>query len=470
MSCEQVAHCVGSGRSGTSISRTVAPALAAYFMLGSSASALDWGLTVGAGALTTDNVTRSDVAPISSKIAQTEATILVRESTRTVDIDALGDVVHRDYNTKGISPDTSPTANAFVQWTISPERIAWVVNENLGQRAIDPNDGLLPPGRERLNVFATGPDLQFAVHGASWLTTSARYGLVDYQNSPLDMTRLAGRIGFEHQLESGSLWSINLTHAHTKFDESPNRFDIQSLYTGYVSKGGRGVLDANIGVTVLKQRGDSRRTGFFADVRLDRRLSGNTEVTLDLIHRFADSADVFRRRQDLEPDVDVVADVVSNGQSLRETAVDAGFAWMGRRTRVAIGGIYHREKYFSDAVSAIRSEWGSYLQTEIGLFPRVDLLMRGEWRRVDADLEAPFQYAQAQVSLAWQFFRTMGLNLGAEHYLRDDSSIGTSLGNYEETRYFLMLDWRIRDLSSEPVRPRLDTPASRRLLRPRQTL
>jgi hypothetical protein len=431
------------------------------------ATALDWGVDVGTGLLATDNLQRSKDAPLDANISEANARFALRESTRTLDIDAVGGVIHREYDARGISADTLPSVNAFLQWTLAPERFAWVVVENAGQRAINPNDGLLPSDRENVNIVGTGPEFQFALDGGSWITTSARYSRVDYQESPLDSTRLAGRVGFEHELESGNVWSLNFAHARTEFSETATHFYVQSLYAGFASKGPLGVLDADLGVSSLHQA-DGSRNGYFADVRLDRQLSSHTEISVDLVHRFADSADVFRRRQDLEPDIESTADVIASDQSLRETALDIGVAWMGRRTRLALGGVYFDEKFFNDDVSASRSGAGVYALGEMRLLQRLQLQSRFEWRREAPELEDPVHLSQVQVSLYWQFTRTLGLNLGAEHYLRDGSDGSTA--NYDENRYFLMLDWRVKELDAPHMRPRIDTPASRRLNKARQTL
>jgi hypothetical protein len=384
----------------------------------------------------------------------------VQQTRRTFEVDAAGGAVYRRYDAAGFPDDFLPTVHAVMQWAPVPERFAWVLTENYGQRSIDANDSLVPPDREYLNVTGTGPDLRLGLGEGSWLTSAARFSKVDFEESPFDNERLAGRVSYEQEIGSGQRWSANFTHARTEFTGTPEPFRIHTAHAGYVAVGARGALDANAGFTTLHNETESH-DGYFADIRLERQLSGQTAISVDFVHRFADAADVFRRRQDLETDIDSSEDVLASADPLRETAVNVTYSWAGRRTRTAIGAWYFDEDSQGES-SANRSGTGALLLGEMNLRPTLRIESRIEWRRESTTLDIPVRLAQGRFNVVWQFARTLGLSLGVEHYLR----YGTRESDYDESRFLAFVAWDMKAFDPRLIRT---SPDSRRITRPQRT-
>lgn len=440
-------------------------AISALLMLGSRAEAADWGLETSAGMLTTDNLLRTPSDGADSSVQEASAVLTLREATRTLDVDLVGGLVYRQYDVDDVDNDLLPTLNLYSQWTIAPEQFAWVLTDNFGQRAINPNDGLIPTDREDVNIIGTGPEFRLPLGGSSWLTAAARFSNVAYENSPLDNDRLAGRVGYTRELDTGRTWGVNYSNAKTEFKDLPREFTIQRVYGSYVATGQRGGIDANLGVTMLDDA-NGNDTGFFGDIRFERQITRHSTISLDLVHRIADTADVFRRQQDLEPDIETVIDVTASDQALKETSADLGYTWVGRRTRLGLGARYLKEKFYDDFVSANRSGSGYYGLVEFRLTNSIMFQSRAEWREDAPELEDSSQFVQARVGVLWQFTRSLAFDINAERYTRD----GNPPTDYEETRYGISLQWVVRELQAPELRPRIDTPASRRMNVPRQAL
>ncbi|MEP7311550.1 MAG: hypothetical protein ABI859_03120 [Pseudomonadota bacterium] len=431
------------------------------------ALAFDWGVETSVGVLTSDNLLRTNsVAPIDSVIATGLVQFQLRETSSRLDLDVLGGLVYRDYDVQGIPSDKLPALNALLQVKLVPERLSWVFSDYLGQRAVNPNDGLLPSDREDVNVFYTGPEFRIPLAGSLWLSAAGRYGTVNYENSPFDNTRTAARIGLERELDSGRVLSLNVADARTDFRDSDRDFDILSAYLGYVARGPRGLLNLNLGATSLDKSGDGNaasKTGFFGDLRLERELGQRNLVSVDFVHRLGDSSDVFRRRLNLDPEIDTVVDVVASDLAIRESSVDVTYGWSGRRTRVTVGASYMKEEYFDENVSASRSGTGAYFIGEFQFRPNLGLHARIEWRSDTPELEETSRLMQERLSAMWNVTRTLDVEGGAENYTRR----GAALTNYDETRFFLRVDWRPRQVSIPGLRPGFDTPTLRRLDRER---
>lgn len=440
----------------------VAVGAVALTLCASTTQALEWRANAGAGILTTDNLFRTTDNQTKADIVDTNVGFLARESTRTLDLDVDGSMVFRRYNIDSVGDDKLPNLRGHLQWTLSPDRFAWVLNENLGQIAINPTDALVPPDRQNLNIISTGPDARLAVGNASWFTASGRYSNVNYQSSPFDNDKFGGRIGYEHELDSGRFISMNALSTHTQYKDVGTNFNIQTLFAGYVSTGTHASIDANLGVERLKQ-GSLTKNGYFADITLDRRITRRSEIFINLSHRLGDSASLFTRSQSLEPDVNQTTDVIASDQSVEQTAIDMTYGWTGRRTQLSAGVLYFDDKYSDEFSSANRSGLGTTVAASIQIRPRLKLSASADWRRSAPETGTAQIDSQARLGLLWQFSRLFDLNLGAERFRRSGSIQG-----FNETRLLAMVEWRVTHINGPHMRPAIDTPASRRINSGRQ--
>jgi hypothetical protein len=435
----------------------IAAAALVFLLPAGAANAVEWRADAGAGVLTTDNLFRTASGQTKADILDTKAGFMVRESTRTIDLDADGSITFRRYNVDGVGDDKLPNLRGRLQWTLSPDRLAWVVTDTLGQLAINPTDALVPPDRQNLNILSTGPDARLAVGNASWVTASGRYSKVNYENSPFDNAKVGGRVGYEHELDSGRFVSVNALDTHTAYSDQGTDFDIQTLFAGYTSNGAHAAIDANIGVERLKQ-GDLSKNGFFADITLDRKLTRRSQIFLNLTHRLGDSANLFSRNRGLEPDINQTADVTASDQAAEQSAVDLAYAWIGRRTDFNVAALYFNDKFTGNTNTANRSGFGGNVAGTMRLSPRLALSATLDWRRSAPETGTALIDSQARVGLIWKFSRLFDLTMDVQRFKRNGARLG-----FDETRFLAMLEWRVTRINGAHLRAPIDTPASRRI-------
>jgi hypothetical protein len=125
------------------------------------APAVQLDYEVGLGIEHNDNVNLSDRDPISDDILIPSLGFAVSQLGSTVQAAAIGTVEYRDYLGGSFSDEFRGDVNGRLNWTISPERLDFTVQDRL---ALEPVNALVPNAPNNLqqtNVFALGPILSF---------------------------------------------------------------------------------------------------------------------------------------------------------------------------------------------------------------------------------------------------------------------------------------------------------------------
>jgi hypothetical protein len=422
------------------------------------ASALEYQGEASLGVIGSDNLTRAPTQTESATIRTADFGLTLRQQTRTLDVDVVGGLVYRDYGITGIDDDLLPSLNARLQATLSPDRLIWTVTENLGEIAAFSNGGLLPPDRERLSVFSTGPDLKLPVADKYWLTAAARVGRSDFETSPVDATRYMGRVGVARDLASGGTVSVNVRAGQTNFSAATPTYENWSGYVEYVVGNARTEVNAGAGITGVKQ-GAVSNTGFMLDLRAQHQIDTASLVYADAVYRIADTFEVYQRRQDLEFDVNSVTDVLASGQAVREFSVAAGYGWAGRRTRLSIGADYAKESAVGVGTFPGREYKGVNGTAEFDITPKLAVNAATIWRDESAASTSNGWVGQHQLGVLFKPGKSIALRGGYERY-RQSNGQPT---DYSENRYFLRVEWRPENPNLLPARPGLEAPRANRV-------
>lgn len=438
----------------------------------SQAADSGWEADLGAGITHTDNLERTDTNPESDNLATGTAKLLVLEQTRSLyaDVDALG--TWRDLPSDSNGESFQPNVNAFALWTISPELFAWNFSDNFGTISNNANGGLDENNQQRLQVYSTGPDLRFG-NGINALTVQARYGAVSYSGEQLyDNERLSAAAGFEHQTDGGAVTSLTAARSRTRERYTKDINTIDSVMLGYTNTGQRGTVDAKLGMSRLSRApgvnslspGDSAN-GFSGDVRLERTLTANTSLSLDVIRRYGDSADVFQHQQSLEPDTTVVSNVLATNNPIRETSADLGYGWLGRRSSAALTLSHYEQMQAlalvpTDPVTDInRKGTAAEIDLEFSFTPRLSLNGSASRLNWTDEVNDDAHSTAASIGLGWQVTNAVDVTLTAQRYTQDSTQ-----ALYTENRYFAGITVRLtRTKISAQRRPGLDTAARRRV-------
>jgi len=328
------------------------------------------------------------------------------------------------------------SVNGSATYTLVPERLTWVLEDNFGQTRPDLFAPLTPENRENINFFNTGPDLLLHFGASNRMNIGARYSRMDYELSTFDSERASGSLAFLHDLSSGSTLSLNGTAERVTYAPAAmaTDYDLRSAYLGYDVMGERTTIHARAGANRI-DRGDTHQSGGLLRFELTREIATRSHLSFSIGHELADAGSVFGQRG---------GTISGNTQSLSNTSepylneyIRAGWDIAGRVTRLGLSGGWHRETYEVNSLNDRgRLEAEAHIHREFGsrLSGRATVNYSDEdFRNVAGDSHE----SNALLGLSWRAGRRLSFEASAERYER--CAAGGS--GYTENRVWLNLRW-----------------------------
>ena len=322
--------------------------LVAGACLTGSAGAATIGYDMNAGVGRTDNIARVADDEQDATITSVGLQLAVLEDTRRFDADLVGDFTWMDYSGDVFSSELIGNANGRLAIDLFPERLRWTVQDNFGQTRRDLFSVPTPLNRENVNYFATGPDLQFRLGGATTLLLGGRYVRVDFEESPGDSRRTSGWLGAEREMSGTARLSLNVSAEHVKSlsDVAIPSYDRAAAYVGYALEGARTSFSFNVGGNRVKG-GDLDDSGALARLELGRAAGQRSRLTLRLGHELTDSGSLMGQQADGElpmPGSGTDA-LIQAAQPYTRNYAELGWVITGRRTSVGVSGGWSDEDY-----------------------------------------------------------------------------------------------------------------------------
>ncbi len=184
-----------------------------------------------------DNVTLAPSDPIDQRYLRSGIGFLVTENNSSVQAHADGRVEYRDYEDDVFSDTVDGTLSGSLNWIAIPQRLYFLVEDNL---SIQPVDALVPdaPGnRQQVNVFSAGPTMMF-----NWSPTLQGQAELRYVNSDAEVTdefnsqRLALALRTIKEFTPTSRASLNVQGQRVDFEDDIvardyNRYDVFGRYS-----------------------------------------------------------------------------------------------------------------------------------------------------------------------------------------------------------------------------------------------
>ncbi len=322
---------------------------AAVLMGPYAAQAAAFGYQVQLGVIESDNIERLPTGGTNGTIGVEELGLNWHEARPWLDVGVDADVSHLNYFQHTYSDEFLGNFLGQAKLNLVPQVLSWNFNDNFGQAPLEPLAPITPANRENINYFSTGPALILPLGGTTYLDVTGAYGRVNFQVSPLDSTRLLGKVGILHEFSSATSVSINASEDSIRFSNSQVNPDYrrQDAFGRFDTKGSRTELGFDLGYSRLLMPGVNYSTPL---VRLDlsRRVSPDSIIGVALGHDYSDAADAFRILQ-------VVGGATLNTQPIVAAAAPfednyATIAWNFKylRTTLNLTAEYYRDRYQTD--------------------------------------------------------------------------------------------------------------------------
>ena len=319
------------------------------------------------------NITRSAV-PTSDWVSGMFGGILYREDTGTLKARLLAQVERRLYARDTFPDDSAMFLDLAAGWTISPQRLVWIVEDIYREARVDLAAADTPVNRTDTNTLITGPDLTLAAGGVNSFLLGARYGRFDIRG-PGDNQRYSGHARLLHRIWGAATVSLNY-EAMVAYLTPPalytkaSREDLFGRYEMRESSG-TNVAVVDLGMTRSnREGGDEPQDGWpemkgrLARFQVSRRLTSESSAHLSLADQVSDTfSDVLSRSSFTVP--------TGAGDIYRSQTADLGYGVRGGRFGYTLQALARRVDYeqvpqdYSDGGARLELTWLPSVETRV---------------------------------------------------------------------------------------------------------
>jgi hypothetical protein len=414
-------------------------ALCAVFAIRNAAAAeFDFGVNVGVGH--SDNITRSASDQVDETIAAVGTGISVDHVSRRLTALAVGSLSYLKYLDDTYDDEVIGDLVAEGNFSIVPERLNWVVQDNFGQTRRVSTEPVTPENRESFNYLTTGPDVTLPLGLRTSLLMRGRYSDVYYEDSELGSEELLGSLALVRALTRASSLSLNASVRSTEQDDSSLALDYDE-YEGYLSyqlEAARTTIIFDVGYTEL-HFDDLTDDGYLVRLELIRRLNPSSELHLTGGREFANSADLFRQVQQggvTDPSTQPVQAVANPFESTYGT-ID--WLFERNRTRFGLGAGYFQEVYeLTDTFNRDRLSYRVLAGRELSRAFGINAHVMYSDESYD-ELDREFAETTANLSLDWRFGRRVYASLTYRWIDRSDDL--TPANEFDESQIWLLFGY-----------------------------
>lgn len=410
--------------------RFVFAIFAGSFAGGALASEPTYGVNIGMG--TTDNVLRTPTNPQSAQIAAAGLDFSASQLSPRVDADVVTDLTYLDYLHTDLASDVVGTLVARGKFTIVPDRVEWLVDDNFGQTALNQVNAISPENQENVNYFSTGPRLTVGLGSVNRVLLEGNYAKVIYQHSPLDNQRYAGSASVVHELSSSSDVSFKVIAERISYEDDASNppTDQQEGILRYEARGSRTKFGLDTGYAHATFNLQTYSTPVF-QLTASRIVSPFSSVDLALGRSFSNSGDLFRQLQEYRNTAQQTQAIQPTSELFTSTYATLNWRVDHNRTSLDFSVSKYKQSYeqqsqYDQSRASIYAYFSRYMSAVVQLYASTTL---GK-NRYDATLDDSTDKSFA-VGATRRMGRLLSLALEYDWYDRSGAP-GVSVSNVNE--------------------------------------
>jgi hypothetical protein len=443
----------------------MAPLLMVALVPATRAENLSYGADVGVGE--TDNVTLVSNNKVSQTLTVADLDFALQEQRRLFDVTAKGDFTDLYFVQGAYGNELIGRFDGLARFSLIPEKIAWVLQDDFGQAQVDPFAAVTPTNRENINYVSTGPDGTLRLGGTGFLNVSARYARTQYETSPYDNNRYVETIALGRNLSARSNLSLDGTTEHVLFSDTATNpltntptntdFNRSSVYGHYELQAARTDLTANLGVTRVSQKGEVFN-GPSSKLQLSRVLSAAAKLTFSAGRDITDASAGFSNLQAGAIGAVGTAPATASSTNYTITYGSLGWQYTRNRTTIALSGQWERDAYEGQPLSDL-SRGTAQFRVDRQLTPNFSVQVHGSVYRTSY---TKLDFSETDVliggSLVFREGHATEIRCRFDHSSRAVGGIGSG---YAENRIFLTVGYRPRSQAQNlPSRGRTISPTT----------
>lgn len=252
---------------------------------------LDYALELGV--LHSDNIAYTAQNQVSETVLIPHLNFSLSETSSSVLAEISGVVEYRKYLDDSFGSEFRGNLNGLVNWTLLPERLNWVFNDNLGLYPVSLRDPDVPGNLQQTNVFSTGPTLRFRVTPTLMGQTELRF--IDShaeETGAFDSQRYSAALRGLFELSPTQNLGGNIEYQQVDFDDDllARDYTDASAFVSYTQALSQLDINASLGYSHLDFERGGNSSGPLARLGLDWRATANSTFGLALADQYTDAA------------------------------------------------------------------------------------------------------------------------------------------------------------------------------------
>jgi len=297
--------------------------LAALFLSGETASAVEFQPGVGVAVEYTDNAELSPENTVNDLITVGYVGASISENEGSLIYNATTSLNKQSYTQDTFADQRYFNLAANADWEMIRDRFNWEVSDTFSQRTINTLDSNTPDNLQDTNAFTLGANIRFPLSARQNFSLNPFFSQYYYEAQAADNKQYSLSANWDYQMSRLTNVGLNLSAReieYTESDDSGNAItDTTFINLAIIFNGRRLHSDfaINLGATDVKREGSKGDTGFTGSINLLTDLSSRSKFSTIVSSEISDtSSESQSATGDLvnvdSDDVQISSDVIRN--------------------------------------------------------------------------------------------------------------------------------------------------------------
>lgn len=308
--------------------------------------AVDFNAEARAGVGVSDNLLRSAQNEIDDTITTVGFSLGVVEQGRNLDLTIQSQFDYLDYSDSAFDAEWVGGLNGNATLTLIDERLSWIFQDNFGQQLFNPLQPSRPGNREDVNVFTTGPTINFFNGRRNSVRVDLRYSRRSFEIQPNDNDRLSSTISIGRDVSRQSNTSFNVSATRAEFDNSDFSPPIESYqaFVRYERNGNLNTLSVDVGYNEVEFAGINAN-GLLFGMAWSHTTSANGVLSVSGRSQFSDRGDIFTSLRNISTNLGNASDVLDNNAAFLSNSLNVAYVLQNTRYSIDASGNWSQQDF-----------------------------------------------------------------------------------------------------------------------------
>ena len=314
----------------TAIGKISAAVFAAAICTSSTAVALDFKSSIGAGLEYTDNARLTSQNEEDDWITSGNIAASLTETGGPLDTNVNTSLRYHDYVNDTYGSQSYFNLGALLGWKQIVNRLEWNASDFFTQTSVTSTNPDTPNNLQNTNVFSFGPSIKFPLADRQNISVSPVFRDFYYENSDTDNQQYGLSVGWFYQMYPTLNVGLSGTVSEVKYDNNNVNSDFtRTSYQGSLSGNRpRSTYTLRLGVTNINRDRFNDQNGASGSLDWLFGISGKSSLRTFFSSDINDSSSAYYSSQ-IDPDTGDYSNVQTSGDVLRNNTARITYSRVG---------------------------------------------------------------------------------------------------------------------------------------------